>query len=127
MQKTDEEISNIMYVCKTLKKIPGEENTILIGAEDKNITKVNLTQDNYSISGTFQGHSAGIRSLDVSKDAQTLASGCMDHSIRLWDYTTGKGRNILCGHQDVVTGTAFLNENTLISTSWDLRILVWNF
>lgn len=78
-----------MYVCRTLKKIPGEENTILIGAEDKNITKVTLTDDDYKISGLFQGHSAGIRSVDVSKDAMTLASGCMDHSIRLWDYKTG--------------------------------------
>jgi len=51
----------------------------------------------------------GIRSLDVSKDAMTLASGCMDHSIRLWEYKTGQAKNILCGHQDVVTGTAFLN------------------
>lgn len=67
--KTDEEISNIMYVCKTLKKIPGEENTILIGAEDKNITKVSLSDRNYTISGLFQGHSAGVRCVDVSKNA----------------------------------------------------------
>ena len=98
-----------MYVCRTLSKIPGEENTVLIGAEDQNITKVTLDQEKYQISGLFQGHSMGIRSLDVSKDALTLASGCMDHSIRLWDYKTGQSKNILCGHQDVVTGTAFLN------------------
>ena len=98
-----------MYVCKTLKKIPGEENTILIGAEDQAITKVTLNQDKYEVSGLFQGHSMGIRALDVSKDAMTLASGCADHSIRLWDYKTAQAKNILCGHQDVVTGTAFLN------------------
>jgi WD40 repeat protein len=67
----------------------------------------------------------GIRSLDVSKDASTLASGCSDHSIRLWDYNSGIAQNILVGHQDVVTGTAFLNQDTLISTSWDMRIIIW--
>ena len=36
--KTDAEISNIMYICKTLKGIPGQENKVLVGAEDQAIT-----------------------------------------------------------------------------------------
>ena len=33
--KSDAEISNIMYICKTFAGIPGQENTVLVGAEDK--------------------------------------------------------------------------------------------
>ena len=50
----------------------------------------------------LSGHSMGLRSLEVSKDGKTLVSGCEDHSLRLWDYQTGKAEKILAGHRDVV-------------------------
>jgi hypothetical protein len=40
--KKDDEFSNIMYACRAIKGVPGEENTFLIGAQDKSITKFTL-------------------------------------------------------------------------------------
>ena len=67
----------------------------------------------------------GIRNIEVTKDGKKMVSSCMDHSIRIWDFETCKAQNILAGHTDVVTGATFLNSNTLISSSWDMRIKVW--
>ena len=97
-----------MYICKTLKGIPGQENKFLVGAEDKSVTQVDLSNNEFTVTGAFTGHSMGIRSLGISNDAQTLATGCMDHSIRLWDYNSGIAQAILCGHQDVVVSILIL-------------------
>jgi hypothetical protein len=42
-----------MYSCKTFANIPGQENTVLVGAEDKNITQIKLEKDSYEIIKTF--------------------------------------------------------------------------
>jgi WD40 repeat protein len=55
----------------------------------------------------FAGHSKGIRSIELSKDNQTLISGCEDHSLRIWDFNTCKSRNILVGHLDVVVSSIY--------------------
>lgn len=37
--KKDDEFSNIMYISRAIRGVPGEEGTFLIGAQDKTITK----------------------------------------------------------------------------------------
>ena len=100
--KRDDEFSNIMYVSRAIKGVPGEENTFLIGAQDKSITKFTLQGGSYEPTDVFQGHSMGTRSLEVSKDGKRMVSGCEDHSLRIWDYDTLKSEKILAGHHDVV-------------------------
>jgi len=56
----------------------------------------------YSKLDTFSGHSMGIRSMEVNPAGTKLASGCADHSIRIWDYDTCTGQQLLAGHTDFV-------------------------
>lgn len=73
----------------------------------------------------FSGHSMSIRSIDFSRDNKYLITGCEDHSLRVWDYQTGKAQHLLSGHHDVVSGGAFLNQDTLVSSSWDMTVKIW--
>jgi len=73
----------------------------------------------------FSGHSSGIRNIDFSRDQQYLITCCEDHSLRIWDYETGKAKHILSGHHDVVSGGCFLNEDTIASSSWDMTVKIW--
>ena len=112
--KRDDEFSNIMYISRAIKGVAGEENTFLVGAQDKSITKFTLQGDTYEPNDIFQGHSMGTRSLEVSKDGKKLVSGCEDHSLRVWDYQGLKAEKILAGHHDVVVSIFFFNQIFLV-------------
>lgn len=120
-----EDFSNIMYCCKTVKGPEGSDPQFLVGCEDKNILKINIDYANVDVIDKFAGHSSGIRSIQLSRDGQKLISGCEDHSLRIWDYNNCKAQSILSGHKDVVTGGAFLNANTVVSCSWDMKVMLW--
>ena len=68
----------------------------------------------------------GVRNMEVTKDGKKMVSCCMDHSIRVWDFDTCKSEQLLAGHTDVVTGANFLNSRTIVSGSWDQRVMIWN-
>lgn len=100
--KRDDEFSNIMYISRAVKGVPGEEGTFLVGAQDKTITKFQIDSEQVHVRDYYSGHSMGLRSIEVSKDGSKLASGCEDHSIRIWEYESCKPTKILAGHHDVV-------------------------
>lgn len=54
-----------------------------------------------------------------------MLTGCEDHSLRLWNWKTGKPELIFAGHSDVVTGGIFLTPKVCVSGSWDMTIKVW--
>jgi len=101
-QKKDDEFRNIIYSCRTIKGVPEYDGIFLIGAEDKNVSKIKIDYENVDIIDLYSGHSMGIRSIELSKDASTMITGCEDHSLRVWDFKTGKSKCILSGHHDVV-------------------------
>lgn len=58
---------------------------------------------------------------------ETVASGSMDHSIRLWDIYTGKLRKALHGHVKGVRSLAYSPDyRFLVSAGFDYDALVWN-
>ncbi len=65
------------------------------------------------------GHSSRIFSLAFSYDNKLLATGGQDKRIVLWDVVSGLEVRSLAGHNDSVTYTAFLDNNTLLSSSSD--------
>lgn len=117
--------TNVIYTAKGLKNVPGEENCFLLGAQDTQIQKFRKSFNGVAVTDRFVGHSMGVRSLELSKDASMLLTGCDDHSLRVWDYKTGKADLIFAGHHDVVTGGIFVGPRTCVSSSWDMTIKVW--
>jgi WD40 repeat protein len=55
----------------------------------------------------------------------TLASGSVDKTIRIWDTVNGILLKILNGHTDYIHALAVLPNNTLASGSNDKTIKIW--
>ena len=76
--------------------------------------------------GKFFGHSAPIRHCEFSPDLSKLLSCCADHSMRVWDRASENTLKLLSGHTDLCTAGIWLNERTIVSGSWDCKIMLWN-
>ena len=74
------------------------------------------------------GHRGTVSALAVSPDGKTIASGGIDHEIRLWDAATGAPRGEpLVGHDDVVMDLAFTPDgDTVVSGSNDGSLRLWD-
>ncbi len=76
---------------------------------------------------TLTGHSDWVRSVAISPDGQTLASGSSDRTIKIWNRSTGKLIRTLTGHSDTVNSVAFSPDGqSLASGSDDNYINIWN-
>ena len=119
--------TNTAFCCTTIKNSQSEAGIFLVGAENKHITKFRFDARDYEVEkvGQYVGHSNSIRNVQVSNNLNKMLSSCEDHSLRVWDYHTYKPEIILTGHRDNVSGGVFLNENTIASSSWDLRVNLW--
>ena len=79
------------------------------------------------LENTLTGHSHWVTSVGFSPDGQTLASGSLDSTIKLWDVQTGKVRHTLAGHSFGVLSVGFSPDGqTLASGSWDNTIKLWD-
>ena len=76
---------------------------------------------------TLTGHTDRVESVSFSPDGQTLASGSVDETIRLWDVGTGRVIRTLTGHTDAVWSLSFSPDGqTLASGSVDETIRLWD-
>lgn len=76
---------------------------------------------------TLRGHTGSVMSVAFAPDGKTLASGCRDKTIRLWDTVTGELQRTLEGHEADVYSVAFAPDGqTLASGSGDHTIRIWD-
>ncbi|PHH49659.1 Vegetative incompatibility protein HET-E-1 [Ceratocystis fimbriata CBS 114723] len=76
---------------------------------------------------TLKGHGGGVTSVVFSKDGQRLASGSSDHTVKIWDATSGTCLQTLKGHGDTVTSVVFSNDGQrLASGSDDRTVKIWD-
>ena len=68
-----------------------------------------------------------VRCLTFSPDGRTLALGCDDGSIRLWEMPAAHERAVLEAHVDVVRSLSFSPDGRrLVSTGQDRLVMLWD-
>src|SRR5262249_37094711 len=74
------------------------------------------------------GHTATVDAVAFSPDGRTVASGSVDHSVRLWETATGQEVRCFEGHAEDVKGVAFApNGRVLASAGVDGVVLLWTW
>jgi WD40 repeat protein len=74
---------------------------------------------------TLRGHSREVIGV-VALDGNRALSASADHSLRLWDLTTGETMRVLEGHKDRVTDVLALEHERALSTSYDHTLRLWD-
>jgi serine/threonine protein kinase len=82
---------------------------------------------------TLTGHTKAVLSITISPDGQTLASGSADHTIKLWQLSTGRELRTLgggwfsSGHSNSVLCLAISPDGQLLASgSKDNTIKLWD-
>jgi len=103
---------------------------ILSSSRDKTIIVWSLTRDesNYGTpKRALRGHSHFVSDVVISSDGQFALSGSWDHTLRLWDITTGLCTRRFVGHTGDVLSVAFSADNRqIVSGSRAKTIKLWN-
>jgi len=76
---------------------------------------------------TFSGHSAQLRTVAVSRDGKSLASGGLDHMVFIWDLAGNAPARRFDGHSDLVYSVAFSSDGKRVaSASFDQNVIIWD-
>jgi len=76
---------------------------------------------------TFEGHTAGVTSVQFSANGKLLVTGSNDNTVRVWDVSTHKPLKVLRGHGGRVLSCAFAPQGHLVlSGSYDHQAKLWS-
>lgn len=75
---------------------------------------------------TLTGHSRWVTAVAISPDTQTIASGGLDDSIKIWERSTGSLLRTLTGHHKPINCLSISPDGqTLVSGSDDDTVRLW--
>lgn len=132
MMLQPEQEENMCYSLKSVRNHPAEGNIFILSSgigipnvisyEGHHAEPLHRLQ---TVTKYF-GHKGPIRSCEFSPDLSKMLSCCADHSMRVWNNESTQCMKVLSGHSDLCTAGIWLNENTIVSGSWDCKIMLWN-
>ncbi|KAH0562075.1 hypothetical protein GP486_003227 [Trichoglossum hirsutum] len=75
----------------------------------------------------LEGHTGSVYAVAFSQDGSLLASGSRDHTVKLWNPSTGREVQTLYGHANPVKAVAFSHDGLLLASgSNDTTVRLWN-
>jgi WD40 repeat protein len=120
----DQNILNYISL-KNNVSISGDDQNFLIGKVDSSALLINIKTGR--IKKQFTNSKISLAHC-FSKNNKWLAIAGGDKIIRVYDVNTNQLKYILKGHGAIIFDLQFSSDNqTLISGSWDGRVLVWDF
>ncbi|XP_053724204.1 WD repeat-containing protein 1 [Synchiropus splendidus] len=104
-----------------------DNGAYLAATDDRKVARVFSVADDYNVLNNFYGHHAKPVCLAWSPDNEHLATGGMDMMVYIWTVGDSDSRIRL---QDAhrlhhTTGLAWIDENTLVTTSHDAFVKQW--
>lgn len=83
--------------------------------------------EHIEIAKNILGHLHYVKTLAITQDGQTLASGSSDKTIKIWNLADGNLIRTLFSHESGVIAVAISpDKQTLVSSSNDQTIKIWN-
>ncbi len=106
---------------------PDITSTLAMQQEEKaSLSRATPSVKKLTLLRILVGHLDNVESVAISSDGKTLISGSKDHTIKIWELSSGKEQRTLTGHTDTVESVAISGDGkTLVSGSYDKTIKVW--
>ncbi|KAG1816880.1 quinon protein alcohol dehydrogenase-like superfamily [Suillus subaureus] len=108
-------------------RLPSRRPRILTSSQDGSIRVWDL-ESGTQVGGSWKDEGSGvIRTISLSPDGTTVASGSADGAVRLWDIHTGKVVNKWTGHTKLVWSVCWSPDGGRVASgSLDHTLRVWN-
>ena len=85
------------------------------------------TVHNVAAPNTLGGHANSVNGVSFSRNGKMLASASDDHTVKLWDTSTGTEIKTLIGHTNWVWGVSFSPDSKMLaSASKDKTVKLWD-
>jgi len=79
-----------------------------------------------SLIQTINAHDGPVTSLALSPDQTRVSSGSTDRTVKEWNIANGTMLNVFSGHERIVSGVKYKNNNRVFSSSFDNTIREWD-
>ncbi len=110
--------------CNALIQLP---NGQLAASSSKDIKIWSPLTNQTASLRTLTGHTKNVFGLALSPDESLLASGSLDNTTKIWNYTSQTTAFMtLTGHTNLVRALCFVSDQILASGSFDNTIKIWN-
>lgn len=107
-------------------QLPAIKETVSSPAPVSTQNFTSLQSQTWNCISTLSAHSDWVRSVAISFDGQTLASGSFDKTVKLWNLPEGELIHSLSEHTKGIFTVAISPDNQILASgSWDETIKLW--
>eukprot|EP01113_Clastostelium_recurvatum_P018405 TRINITY_DN2169_c0_g1_i12.p1 TRINITY_DN2169_c0_g1~~TRINITY_DN2169_c0_g1_i12.p1 ORF type:complete len:2586 (+),score=522.10 TRINITY_DN2169_c0_g1_i12:146-7903(+) len=102
---------------------------IVSASREGRVVVLEKSRDSYSVRFTIgEGHSGYVSCVTFSPDGKLIVTGSRDHTLRIWDVSSGRLLKVLVGHTGPVTSCTFnANGSRVLSSGMDGVMYLWDF